>query len=89
MRKKYLPLYEKWIEAGLPKDGLCHCLDNGDKFFELMKPVHECWMVGYWAYCDGYGGPKYEVAPVWRIWHDFTPLRQNIVLFMAAMNNEL
>lgn len=89
-KKKYLPLYEKWMKSGkLPEDGLCNLFVN-DPLFELIDPG---WC-GYWGY-DGfdsyYGDPYYDdhCGSMNEVWYDFTPLRQNIVLLMAALNGEL
>lgn len=90
---KYLPLYYKWLEKGeIPYrenektcGGLCSIF-GGKRLFDMMSlndPFDKGW---YWGYTgdrtcwDPYLGCK-ETA--------FTPLRQTIVLFMAAMNNEL
>jgi hypothetical protein len=81
---KYLPLYYEWMERGrIPESGLCNCFPN-DKYLDLLSPtsIHEqkwCW----WA-----NGDKYVLnTTIWE--YGFNPVRQNIVLFMAAMNNEL
>lgn len=90
---KYLPLYYRWLKAGrIPErtcngntGGLCGLFDK-DPLFQLLKPIgHELetrtiW--GYWG-LDGEGHIEiHQSTP-------FGPLRQNIVLFMAAMNGEL
>lgn len=87
--KKYLTIYEKSIESGRLMDrngyefaGLCS-LFRGDRLFHLFDDRIGCW---YWAYDGGKfrsssGNPE--------MLGSFSPLRQNIVLFMAAMNNEL
>jgi len=91
-KKKYLPLYEKWMETGmLPgENGLCgefgyYNKDRGGwvtypeyLFFEMLKP-DECYVIHnpYWAK-DGEDDGCY-----------FSTLRQTIVLFRAALNNEL
>jgi hypothetical protein len=94
-KKKYLPLYYKWMESErLPHNGLCNCFglcysedkwESGEGYedFEIMFPLPyddvniEC--RNYWG-----AGEKVRNLHV-----AFTPLRQNIVLFLAAMNNEL
>lgn len=85
-KKKYLSLYEKWMKAGkMPKAGLCYIFKY-DSLFKMMEPT----------FIDGINLAK-ESLPVtfwgkgsWQYRHGaFSPLRQNIVLFMAAMNNEL
>lgn len=89
--KKYLKLYEEFINNGLPTFGLCTYL-HGDKRFKLFEPksVEEYpyfdsngnvsnWF--YWGgdgYTDGYDSAR-----------KFTALRQTIILFLAAMNDEL
>jgi hypothetical protein len=78
MKKKYLPLYYKWSETGrLPYDGLCICFGK-DKLFRLLRPTEEIPL--YWGYQGG------DVVDYWTIerHYAFNPLRQNIVLFMAA-----
>lgn len=85
-KKKYLPLYYKWMElGGLPKsNGLCDefgsfISQEFDPLFELMLPDHHGIMSGYWAKEDNASD----------LGAHFGPLRQTIVLFMAAMNGEL
>ena len=80
MKKKYLPLYEKWMEHGLDgHDGLCRAFKSNsigygtlDRYFFTKREA------------DYYADKFIEDAP-----GQFTPLRQNIVLLLAAMNNEL
>lgn len=95
-RKKYLPLYYKWASKGrIPHFGLCNCFKDCYEF-HLLLPED---MNGYWAY-DGEplsadAGINMQRDIDRRIItrddarHEFTPLRQTIVLFLAAMNNEL
>jgi len=89
---KYLPLYYEWLEKGeIPLKetshlygGLCSIFHTGkrrNKFLSLLAPDYDH---------DSYWGIEFHE------WHtiknaetDFTPLRQTIVLFMAAMNGEL
>ncbi len=88
---KYLTFYNKCIKDGkMPHEGLCRCFPS-DKKLDLLTPktVNEFpfysnpdsikW--AYWA-ADGEGS-GYQSD------FKFTPLRENIVLLMAAMNNEL
>lgn len=81
-KKKYLPLYEKWIKTGrLPNNGLCAIFPQ-DELFDLIDPeegAHET----YWGY---EGSMK---VPDLTMWYEFTTLRQNVVLLMAAMAGEL
>jgi len=96
-KKKYLPLYEKWMKTGqLPECGLCNCfgecitddeyfLDPSHQLFKLMYPEDiEMPQSEYWG-----RGPIEELVDIEKIHNEFTPLRQNIVLLMAAMNGEL
>lgn len=91
-KKKYLPLYYKWMEAGkLPEPGLCNCFDS----------------LGFGQYTGVDGLYDFSEHPLFRLFKDgmphkfwasdkgdydeytFGPTRQNIVLLMAAMNDEL
>lgn len=92
-QKKYLDLYYEWMELGLPGSGLCNIfgyMQGMDELFDLMRPENDeletspAW--GYWG-MDGEG--DFENDDNIRNGSDFTPLRQNIVLLMAAMANEL
>lgn len=86
-KKKYLLLYEKWVKTGyIPGDGLCNCYCNGHRLakHELMKlfePFRKESERIWWAGEVGTTGTEYLSR--------FNPFRQNIILFMAAMNNEL
>ena len=94
-KKKYLPLYEKWLEKGtMPFDkkmdvsGLCDYFGE-DSLFQLIIPTNEDF-----NQLESEGKSTYLWASdlLWnddREFYTFNPLRQNIVLFMAAMNNEL
>jgi hypothetical protein len=96
--KKHLDFYKACMRAGcLPESGLCSCADDDDsgyissKLLDLFYPtpddmlrlVNDGMPSMYWA-C-GVQLDKID-NNFDRI---FTPLRQNIVLFMAAINNEL
>jgi hypothetical protein len=85
----YLDLYMKWMREGeMPTWGLCGSLGftglYGD--LDIFEPTKEDYdRIGeedkniiFW----GSDSPDIEK-------HIFTPLRQNIVLLMAAMNGEL
>ncbi len=83
---KYLKFYNDAIKYGKMKDaGLCECFEF-DGFIVLFEPTYENKdelrdnkkSVMYWGSDNGN----------W-LCYKFTPLRQTIVLFMAAMNNEL
>ncbi len=85
---KYLTLYKKWATGGLPgESGLCLAFEKeGYRYTEVddnFLSHTDIVSVGcYWAADeDDYNNPHY--------WGKLTPLRQNIVLLMAAMNGEL
>jgi hypothetical protein len=95
---KYLELYRKWMEQGHIDplesgafNGMCHLFEK-DELFKLFKPTEaerdEWNCTAYWG-CDlteedyrNYKNNAYFCK-------NFTETRQNIVLFMAAMNGEL
>ena len=92
MKKKptpFLDFYYNHLESGeIPKPGLCDCRLNKKilgRFIptdeDEVKLILEDMSVGYWASgllrCD------------WRKHTAFTPLRQTIVLFCAAIKGEL
>jgi hypothetical protein len=94
----YLDFYNRHIVNGrLSSSGLCNCnLPKYNSSFDLMKPTHEDMVrhrqelqypehivMAYWA-----AGLPLKSSINKRA-HSFTPLRQNIILFLAAMNNEL
>lgn len=84
---KYLDKYYQWMESGkIDDNGLCNALGkrsvNKFKPKRIMKINFVDSDVTYWAY----GG---ESKSIRKIATDFTPLRQNIVLFLAAQNGEL
>jgi hypothetical protein len=94
MKKKYLPLYEEWIKTGKIEDdvdrltgwgGLCNTVlgneENKDmlKLFEPLNGEHSG--TNFWA-ADLPHGDSNRV-------YGFTPMRQTIVLFLAAINGEL
>jgi hypothetical protein len=61
------------------------------EFFMMVKPTEidrdNLVKEGVSTYTWGSGVPSTEERKY--VFHEFTPLRQNIVLLMAAMNNEL
>ena len=80
MKKKiYLPLYEKWLEHGLDNPGLCGSFQKNGIDPYLLNYSFFTKRQAYY-YTDRF----IEDAP-----GQFTPLRQNIILLLAAMNNEL
>lgn len=87
MRKKYLTMYHNWMRSSrmMPDNGLCNIFKN-DKLFALIDP-EKGRRNTYWGY-DGNESCDFEV-PKHERYYRFTPMRQNVVLLMAAMNNEL
>ena len=102
-QKKYLALYKKWLETGkLPKGlGLCNEFGKFDStkgvrvyHDELFPLFVEDQVFVYWGFEDGFG--EKELLANWgnesvmtEMRSSFTPLRQTILLFMAALNEEL
>lgn len=88
---KYLEFYKRCLKTGeLPSSGLCGTFYEDMKYFDPPKhPLYyDNW---FWAY-DGepYGSwCNIPVRKQLQISYKFTPLRQNIVLLMAAMAGEL
>lgn len=88
-KKKYLPLYEKWMETGKIEGygGLCHAFPGSEiGLFEA---------IGYWGYWADKGDTVIltqnvnDLEKKNALLYEFTPLRQTVVLFLAAMNDEL
>lgn len=82
---KYLPLYYKWISEGvLPGgSGLCKAFEEvGFGYTHLYDRF-----AANATECASYGG----IGKLWRCSRggEFNATRQNIILLMAAMNNEL
>lgn len=82
------------MKTGLiPGIGLCNSLkgDMRKRLDKVFKP--QSWSEyagvsdGYW----GYSGSRLDLLnlPMMRVRFEFTPMRQTIMLFLAAMNNEL
>ncbi|HZI26243.1 MAG TPA: hypothetical protein VFD46_14260 [Chryseolinea sp.] len=87
--KKYLKLYEEWMVTGkVPGcNGMCDHF-RGDDLFQLMNPIDRGNMVAWWA--SGVSEDEWlKSNNKAKIEGGFTDIRQNIVLFMAAMNGEL
>ncbi len=85
---RYLDFYNKYMKTGkLPSWGLCNCFIHDIEIFTPGGTIDQdnSW---YWGY-DGEDriGINASSYITYRI--AFTPLRQNIVLFLAAMNGEL
>lgn len=74
----WLDLYNRLIVLKeMPRRGICGNVDGGMglELESLFKPIHASYF-SYWADCR-YGPLR------------FSPQRQNIVLLMACLNNEL
>ena len=92
-KMKHMDYHNRCMQTGetIGGYGLCHealCGRIDPKTLELFEPTDEDkkWLiwegksVGYWGIDGPYDYMTYD---------KFTPLRQTIVLFMAAMNGEL
>jgi hypothetical protein len=84
---KYLNFYNQCMVSGrLTGPGLCRCLDELD--VAIFQPGEtdddNDW---HWGY-DGETGFLECPSAIEYVW-SFTPMRQTIVLFLAAMNDEL
>lgn len=98
MRKKtnkpfyYLKMYREWMEAGriTPNtcSGLCDYFGTGDPILELMQPTEEDKdkLRSSYAGASTYWGAETREEYLNDL---FGPFRQTVLLFMAAMNNEL
>lgn len=94
--KSYLSFYyESLLNGTMQSGGLCHNLSAGISLFrpgKLSKHKDSYWgfdgepnsFGDFPAYFNGYNGLNSS-----DVRFSFSPLRQNIVLFLAAMNNEL
>lgn len=89
-KKKYLPLYKKWIISGrIPEYGLCESADDNNELCNTFYPGKKL-IESYWGSIDIWKNKKYSnLIDVDRIRFEFTPLRQTIILFMAAINDEI
>lgn len=91
MKKKpyYLKKYKEWMKSRrLPEAGLCNNLYR-DKMLRLFIPYYrEKQRLKRDGYCEIFwaAGVPTDSDGEFR---GFTTLRQTIVLFLAAMNNEL
>lgn len=86
-KPEYLKIYKEWMERGkMPKDGLCLYFGKYHKLLRLFRPTDEDFEE---LYRLGLPGVYWGRESFYYKRDDFTPLRQTIVLFMAAMNNEL
>ncbi len=94
MKKKetpYLDLYIECMETGKllgPSSGLCGSIPNKQEFLNLFEPNWEeiakyNLYFGHWAV-----SANEDLSPTDR-YYKFTTFRQTLVLFMAAINDEL
>ena len=83
--KYFLELYKLYLHEGeLDAMGLCSCVKEGyfSSILEKFTPYYHL-SKAFW----GHGGRK--SVPFIEQAYTFTPLRQTILLFCAAINNEL
>lgn len=85
--KKYLKFHDQCLLTGwMPKEGLCGCFPNDNHLKHFDPGPDRNGFDYFWAF-DG-NDNRIELDST-MIAHCYTTIRQNIVLFMAAMNNEL
>ena len=85
----YLDFYKKYYGKRMPEDGLCNslCYDpNVELFRPSEKEQRALISIGQ---SDIYWGSEASAKDVDDRMYTFTPLRQTIVLFCAAINGEL
>lgn len=90
---RFIDLYYEWMEKGeLPEDGLCKSIPEELRaIFSMVIPTEEDEVTlmsegfsgFFWASEEPLDGDD-EVR-----WRRFGELRQSIILFYAAINNEL
>jgi len=87
MKKKYLPLYKSSIKSKrLPLKGLCACFPN-DPDLKLFEPtLDEAKANGH---LTGYWGNEMMDINQKEPFIQFNEFRQNVMLLLAALNNEL
>lgn len=87
---KYLDLHKRLLKKGL-KNGLCYEIKSLDNY-ELIEPDYYRERCAFWAYNE-----KCTEGITWHSdWEkdsnpfstQYTPLRQNLVLLLAAINDE-
>lgn len=91
---KYLDKYYAWSKTGrLPNNGLCNSFPkhNYEIPYDLKIMLPDEPNLTYWGHEIVAENPETYITDhnEDKIHYEFTPLRQNIVLFLAAMNNEL
>lgn len=89
---KTIKLYKEWMESGeitnedtlFPPNGLCYSSlgSDGDFKYFFSDPINHK-ETGYWAHGNQNNVGSYSQEA------EFTPLRQNIVLLLAALKGEL
>lgn len=85
---RYLAFYKRCIERGaLPSAGLCGTRISNTPLFDQITPsasdINKLRKANLPS--SFWGMETFSVTGL----RDFTPLRQNLVLLLAAMNNEL
>lgn len=82
--RKYLDFYYECMKTGqMPCDGLCQAFSQTDEF-KLIDPDRGE-QITYWGCDEPERGHEHRSNTA----HVFGPLRQTVVLLMAAMNGEL
>ncbi len=94
--KKSTPLLDLYtesiIDGVLPCHGLCDSVPSDNiKLLKLFQPKREFKEADYWAFDGNHRSfwNEYGGLDAYHVMFTFTPLRQTIVLLLAAMNNEL
>lgn len=94
-KKKYLPIFYQFLKNGkIPQHGLCNCMPD-DELLKLFTPTatefyghpgdESLVILCYWGFDGLPAGCKSGRERV----ESFSPMRQNILLLMAAINGEL
>ncbi len=86
----YLEFYKKCLKTGkIPGAGLCGCKEIDRRLLGgLFKMDGFKFGIGmYWG--SGYDAETYMSVGCYEVWHNFTPLRQNIILLLSAYSGEL
>lgn len=82
----YLDLYLEWHHRGKVANFLCTYFGKNNELFSLLKPTsEEKWNHYEEGWCMYAWGERNDDSDTLM----FTDLRQNIILLMAAMNDEL
>ncbi len=94
---KYLKLYKKWVTSGKIEDnpkgnrtgfgGLCNTVIGKEEVLNMTDENEELVWSAYWAFSDD--EKDYINVDTEGLAYNFTPLRQNLVLLLAAFHNEL